>query len=525
LSVNAEIMMADKTHGQAERVKLEEIAVKLGSQASGGPRSIAKIPGVYPGSLKHADGAFFCMVRTGTGKRLAVSGQGKAAGRFTGETVSGIKFCPCDSANAGALRETFPWTAPVTIGRRPSFGVGDRLGVSTPGHLRALTSFEIFPVLAQQSMRELGRTRRTPQDVIDDAGWGAFQAGYTGSFAADADHIKKVEEALDCYKKGFTMFTVDASDFINLQAVHFSDQEVLAEFKKIPGWEEIRDRYLGKTWNLSRGALRLEITFSEAQIARAVLVYHKAVEHMALIYRELKAAAGKGIEGFDFEVSVDETETDTTERDHVFWATELKARGMKWQSLAPKFTGQFQKGIDYIGDLGKFERQFSAHALVAAELGPYKISVHSGSDKFSIFPIIGKNTGGYFHLKTAGTSWLEAVRVIALKNPALYRRMHEHALARFEVDRASYHVTTNLAAIPKISSVADSDLAGLMDKVDSRQLLHITYGSLLSGTDNSGRWLFRDEIYSTLYDHEETYYQMLDRHISRHLETLGVARS
>lgn len=503
------------------KVSRSELAVKARAAVGESAEALAKVEGVYPSSVKFADGAFFCLARTEQGKRLAVLGEGKAAGDFSGEIVAGVKFCPLNAENAAALREYFPWTAPVPIGRRASFGTGDRLGVATPGHLRAFGSCGIFPVLAQQSMRELGRTGRTARDVIDDAGWGAFETGYVGTFAADADHIKKINEALDCFRLGFTMFTIDASDQINLQAVHLSEEDSLAGFEQIPAHREIKGRYEGKSWDFSRGDSRVSITFSDTELARCALVYHEAVEHMAALYNELRNASG-GEGNFDFEVSVDETETDTTEHDHLFVATELAARGVRWQSLAPKFTGQFQKGIDYIGDRDKFERQFAAHALIAENLGPYKISVHSGSDKFSIFPLVGGYTDGYFHLKTAGTSWLEAVRVIAVKNPALYRKMHEFALEHFEQDRASYHVTTNLAAIPPVDSLADSELPALMDKVDSRQLLHITYGSLLSGKNSAGAFLFRDEIYGTLYDYEETYYQMLESHIGRHLETLGV---
>jgi len=510
-------------NGKPGKVSQNELAQKAVAAAGESAEALAEVEGVYPGSVKFADGAYFFMARTEQGKRLVVLGEGKAAGDFAGEVVSGVKFCALNADNAAALRRHFPWTAPVPIGRRASFGTGDRLGVATPGHLLAFEPYEIFPVLAQQSMRELGRTGRTAQDVIDDAGWGAFQAGYVGTFAADADHIKKINEALDCYRLGFTMFTIDASDQINPKAVHLSDEEALAGFRKIPAYQEIAGRYKGKNWNFSSGGIKVNITFSDTELARCALVYHQAVEHMARLYHELRKASG-GEGHFDFEVSVDETETDTTERDHVFVATELAARGVRWQSLAPKFTGQFQKGIDYIGDAAKFEQQFAAHALIAENLGHYKISVHSGSDKFSIFPLVGRYTAGYFHLKTAGTSWLEAVRVIAVKNPGLYRRMHNFALEHFEQDRASYHVTTNLAAIPPVDSLTDSELPALMDKADSRQLLHITYGSLLSSKDSAGEFLFRDEIYGTLYDYEQTYYQMLERHIGRHIETLGMKR-
>lgn len=503
-------------------MKTAEMAGALKAAAAAGAEALSKAPGVYAASVKHADGALFATVRLDDCKRLAVIGKGRAAERFEGESVDGVKLCPLNAANAAALRETFPWTAPVTIGRRASFGVGDRLGVATPGHLRAFARYDIFPVLAQQSMRELGRTERKPQDVIDDAGWGAFQAGWTGTFAADADHIKQVHEVLDCWRKGYTMFTIDASEHINAAAVRLPDDKALEQFAAIPDSDGLRARFIGKEWNFKGDGLALSISFTPDQLARCALVYHRAVEHMTVIYRELCAAAGNPVEAFDFEVSVDETDTDTTVQDHVFVAVELAQRGVKWQSLAPKFTGEFQKGIDYRGDRAKFEQQFAAHALIARELGGYKVSVHSGSDKFSIFPTVGKYTGGYFHLKTAGTSWLEAVRVVAQREPGLYRELHTSALANFEKDRASYHVTTNLAAIPDLSKLKDSELPELMEAVDSRQLLHITYGSLLSGKKADGSYIHRDRFFRALHQYEEDYCQRLDFHIGRHMETLGV---
>ena len=496
---------------------------KLAEAVSGGASAIKLVDGVYPDSVKGAGDDLFALVRTENGKRLAAIGHGKAAASFSGEVIDGLKLCPLNPINAAALREVFPWTAPVPIGKRVSFGVGDRLGVATPGHLRCYKKYDIFPVLAQQSMREMGRTGRTAQDVIDDAGWGAFEAGWTMTFAADADHIKQVSEVVMCQKLGYTMFTIDSSDHIDLEAVKLSDADALARFKDLPDADAIKARYSGKSWSYEKGDLKIDIEFSDAEIARSALVYGKSIQHMATIYNELVAAAGGSTEGFDLEVSVDETEADTTVKDHFFWANELKTKGVQWQSLAPKFTGQFQKGIDYIGDKDKFEAQFRAHALLAEKLGPYKVSVHSGSDKFSIFPLVGKHTNGYFHLKTAGTSWLEAVRVIAVRAPGLYRAIHKYALANFEKDRQSYHVTTNLAAIPDVDSLDDSQLPALMDAVDPRQLLHITYGSLLSHKNDSGEYLYRDDIYSVLYKYEEDYYVNLDRHIGHHMETLGVS--
>jgi hypothetical protein len=266
----------------------------------------------------------------------------------------------------------------------------------------------------------------------------------------------------------------------------------------------------------------VEFSFTEADLGRAVATYGKAIDHMAAVWEALKREAGRN--DFDFEVSVDETETDTLPKDHYFVAGELNRRGVAFRSLAPKFVGQFQKGIDYIGDTAEFERQFAAHALIARKCGGYKISIHSGSDKFKIFPIVGKYTRGYFHGKTAGTSWLEAVRVASVKAPDLYRRMHAFALTRFEEDRKSYHVTTNLNNIPDAASLKDTELPALLDKTDSRQLMHITYGSILSTRDAGGRYLFRDELFSVLNRHEEEHYAFLSRHMERHLELLGLNR-
>jgi hypothetical protein len=186
--------------------------------------------------------------------------------------------------------------------------------------------------------------------------------------------------------------------------------------------------------------------------------------------------------------------------------------------------GQFQKGIDYIGDAREFTRQFSQHAMIARLCGGYKVSVHSGSDKFKVFPVVGRETRGYFHGKTAGTSWLEAVRVVAARAPNLYRRMHRFALTRFEEDRKSYHVTTNLSAIPDVSGLADEALPGLLDKVDSRQLMHITYGSILSSKDDTGAFLFKDEFFEVLHEHEEAHYAFLAVHMERHMKKLGIRR-
>ncbi len=497
---------------------LENISKAIGVGRTG----IEKIDGVYLSSIQEIDGAYVFISRLNN-KKCLIAGPSETAGnRFDGQWMGNIKVCPMTACNAAALRALFPFTAPSSIGKRVSFGTGDRVGSATPGHIRAFRKFEVFPVLAQQSMREMGRTGRTPQDVIDDATFGVFQEGWNKGYAADADHIKTVEEALSCFRIGFTMFTIDAADHINKKGVYLSDADSIRDLNSSAEAAVLKTLYVGKTVALEEKGVKVEFSFTEGDLGRAIATYGKAIGHMVSVWEALKKEAGK--KDFDFEVSVDETETDTLPKDHYFVASELKRRGVAFRSLAPKFVGQFQKGIDYIGDIVEFEKQFAVHALIARKCGGYKISVHSGSDKFKVFPIVGQYTQGYFHGKTAGTSWLEAVRVASVKAPGLYRRMHAFALTRFEEDRKSYHVTTDLDKIPLLDQMKDADLPQLLDMVDSRQLMHITYGSILSTRDKSGGYLFRDELFSVLDKHEELHYEFLSRHMERHMDLLGLIR-
>jgi hypothetical protein len=234
---------------------------------------------------------------------------------------------------------------------------------------------------------------------------------------------------------------------------------------------------------------------------------------MERVYGEVIAQVDRPI---DFEISIDEVATPTTPQDHFFVAHELKRRGIKVCSVAPRFCGHFEKGIDYIGDLEQFEADFAVHASLAEHFG-YKLSIHSGSDKFSVFPLIGKyaqKTG--YHVKTAGTNWLEAVRVIAHEAPGLYRALHEKALESLDAARKYYHVSMDLAKVPDLSTLEDGDLPALLNQDDARQLLHITYGFMLRDPE------LKEEIYQVLHDHADRYEEFLITHIQRHLRSLGI---
>ncbi|RLG03201.1 MAG: hypothetical protein DRN60_01860, partial [Thaumarchaeota archaeon] len=153
----------------------------------------------------------------------------------------------------------------------------------------------------------------------------------------------------------------------------------------------------------------------------------------------------------------------------------------------------------------------------------YKLSIHSGSDKFSIYPIIGKWAKGMFHLKTAGTSYLEALRVVARHDPRLFREIIDYSMKCFERDKATYMISTKIESIPDHRMCRDEELEDVfLNRDEGRQLLHVTYGSILTARDSNGRWIFRDKIRKILLENEEEYYQLLQNHFRKHLMALGL---
>ena len=218
---------------------------------------------------------------------------------------------------------------------------------------------------------------------------------------------------------------------------------------------------------------------------------------------------------FELEVSVDETATPTTPAEHYFFAAELNRLGVKWVSMAPRFIGRFEKGVDYIGDLEAFRASFARHVGVMRTAGPYKISIHSGSDKFAIYPIVAELAGGLVHLKTAGTSYLEAVRTVAGIDPGLFRHIYDFAREHYDTDRKTYHVSADMSKVPPAAAFSDGELAGRIDDFHTRQALHCTFGSVLTA---GGGKLFRDRLCAALADDEEAHYANLAAHLGRHLE-------
>jgi hypothetical protein len=414
-------------------------------------------------------------------------------------------------------------TKPTVLGLKKSFGYGDRLGLATPGHLAASNRFDFAPIFAQQSIREMSRTERTPEEVMAAAANALTQLGFRDAWGADADHLKTPQDVDRTAAAGFCFFTIDPSEFVSNQADRMNLTELETAVKQLEadgifGDRSWREFYLDREFEVSE---RLTLRFTKEHLYRAAVKYGRSIHHSEIMGKHI--AKVNGSRPFEIEVSVDETDSPTSQLEHLFFGMELKQRGVRnVVSLAPRFVGEFEKGIDYKGDLQRFEESLREHLAIARFCGPYKLSVHSGSDKFSIYPIVGRVCGDLLHVKTAGTSYLEALRVVARKAPSLFAEIILFARDRFETDRKSYHISTTLqqiAAVPAFKSSAEEPI--YLDEIPGRQLLHVTFGSVLTiGKDAKGR-KFKDSILETLNSHGELHQQFLEQHFTKHLSFLN----
>lgn len=414
----------------------------------------------------------------------------------------------------------------MTLGLAPSFGFGDRIGLATPGHVEAMkrSGSGIEPIFPQQSIREMTRTNRTATEVMDDALNGAKAAGWTGLIGADADHLKTPEDVDVTAAVGFTFFTIDPSDDVDQKADDYDESTLREKFSTARETAPWFDGYLGKTIDLSTGA---KVELIEEACMRAVVKYGSAIsraQRLGDYIRSVNESAGRE---YEIELSVDETDQPTTLAEHYIIADQCLKSGMKLVSLAPRFIGELEKGVDYKGSVEALEASLNDHAAIAELLGPYKLSLHSGSDKVSMYPALARSTKGRFHVKTAGTSYLEALRVVARHDETLFRRIIEFGRDRYDTDKATYHVSATNEAVPSATELSDSTRLeqvylerwqdvpqGLGFTEPGRQILHCTFGSVL--TDGE----LGPAVRSVLESHPDTYTEVLADHFSRHLEAL-----
>ena len=252
---------------------------------SGGARGRA-VAVLAPHGSAERDGAVMARFAGAGAGRVEDAGDGLA-----------LLHVPVGPGTAAALREVLPNLQPAPLGLVTSAGFGDRLGMATPGHVAAMVragaTGQIGPIFAQQSIREMTRTKRSAQEVMDDATIGAFEAGWSLPVGADADHLKTPEHVLTCVAAGFTFFTIDPSEHVDDEAEAADDETLRSKVAALPwsrledDWASLRSRFLAGP--LDAGGV--SISFDEHTLARAAAKYGAALAHTADLHR---VVAGTG---------------------------------------------------------------------------------------------------------------------------------------------------------------------------------------------------------------------------------------
>lgn len=369
-----------------------------------------------------------------------------------------------------------------------TFGVGDRFAHQAAAQLAAFEQarqqgWDVVPVW-NKSNREHLTVGSQPASVLAAAQAAVEAANWRHGFYVDADHINlsTVEPFLDCSD----FFTLDVADWIGRRA---SSDDIDAFVKNHQG-------LLGK---LELPELSEPVTIDADLLRKTAEKYLAAAMEAGKCYRHIHHA--KGDVPFVTEVSMDETDSPQTPPELLIILAALADQGVPAQTIAPKFTGRFNKGVDYVGNVDQFAREFRDDLAVIAYAvkhfglpGDLKLSVHSGSDKFSIYPVIRdalRDSGAGLHLKTAGTTWLEEVIGLAESSQSgleIAKEIYASAYAQQEKLCAPYASVIDIdpARLPDPAEVAhwsaEQFVAALRHdptcsefNADLRQLIHVGY--------------------------------------------------
>ena len=406
-----------------------------------------------------------------------------------------------------------------------SFGIGDRFSHEGKAQLSAIIEaykkygINFVPVW-NKSNREHQIVGTEPMDTRHEADDAVNALGYGKPYFVDADHINM--NNVDRFIDASDFFTIDVADYIGKPA----DSKSIAEFT------EKNLKYAG---NLNIPGIATPFKVDRNLIEIIAGKYLFAVQEAGCIYRHI--ADKKGVDNFVTEVSMDEVDSPQTPIEIFFILSALAQEGVPAQTIAPKFTGRFNKGVDYVGDTTQFEKEFREDLLVIdfaiKEFNlpeGLKLSIHSGSDKFSIYPIMGKLIRQYnkgIHIKTAGTTWLEENIGLALAdNEALElaKKIAISALGRMEELCIPYATVidinpANLPSAEQISSWSGTEYARALRhnqddplyNPDFRQLVHVSYKIAAE---------LGDEYYSALERNADVIAgqvkeNIIDRHVAR----------
>ncbi len=375
----------------------------------------------------------------------------------------------------------------MLIGRY-SFGIGDRFGKEGSAQMGAILEINrlgvpVVPVW-NKSNREHTIIGSIPADVKNEAIVAVEKAGYKGSYYVDADHVNL--DTVDKFVAASNFFTLDVAHFIGMKP----DTEEVSEFK-----ERYRD-YIG---NLTIPGINKSFYVTGEFLEKLATNYLVALYEVRKIYERICVL--KGADSFVTEVSVDESELVQGPLEIFFILAELNRLGVKVQTIAPKFSGLFAKGVDYIGDTrifaSEFEQDVAVISFAIKELGlceSLKLSVHSGSDKFSIYPFIRDTIRKYdagIHVKTAGTTWLEEVIALAESGCGgleIAKEIYVKSVERFDELTAPYATVLHLdkSKLPPVHVVTGWESFQFVEALTHekkcenynphfRQLIHVGY--------------------------------------------------
>lgn len=404
----------------------------------------------------------------------------------------------------------------ITI-EKYSLGMGDRFAVEGRAQLRALqqgrlAGAEIVPVW-NKSNREHTLIGTSPESVRTEADDAVKACRWDASYYVDADHIGL--GTVDRFITSSDFYTIDVADFIGKPATGESTGRFVGEMS----------RFTGK---LTIPGISRPMDVTERLIGEVARQYLFAVEEAGKVYRHISSRK----KDFVTEVSVDEAAEPQSPVELFFILAAIAREGIPVQTIAPKFTGSFLKGIDYVGDVRKFAQEFEDDLCVLAYAartfglpGNLKLSVHSGSDKFSLYPImhaaVRKHNAG-LHLKTAGTTWLEEVIGMAEaggEGLALAKDLYAAACSRYDELAKPYLTVINIdkSRLPdpaKVAGWTGSRFADALRHDQScpeynlhfRQLIHIAFriaaemGKRFTGQLNLCRADIERNVTANLFD-------------------------
>jgi hypothetical protein len=369
-----------------------------------------------------------------------------------------------------------------------SFGIGDRFGLEGDALLSAVmqadkVGVEVTPVW-NKSHREHTIIGTTPEDVRKEADEAVRGMGWVGNYYVDADHINSGN--VDEFIKWSDFFTLDVADYIGQPAQKNEvDRFIDSCVKYIDG--------------LSVPGIKESLAVGESLVRVIASKYLTAVKQAGKLYRHI--ASKKGVGNFVVEMSMDETDTPQSPVELFFVLAAAAMEEIPVQTIAPKFSGRFNKGVDYVGDVERFAREFEQDVAVIAyaveEFGlpkNLKLSVHSGSDKFSIYGAINKTLRKFdagLHVKTAGTTWLEELAGLALAGEeylTIAKRIYAEAFERMDELTKPYATVIDIdrGRLPNPEVVAEWNGKRFAEALrhdqscgrynpDLRQLLHVGY--------------------------------------------------